>query len=228
MPHVLGAFFCAGVSINQRHPSNNEGKMYKKRMLAASLAASVAIIACAEVASAQEEKEDTRGTKQAGDFLVRGRAIAIIPDGGGTTKQLGGDIDVQNSYTMEVDFSYFVTKNIAFELIAATTQHEVKLKNSAAGDVNLGKVRVLPPTLMLQYHFLTDEWFSPYLGAGVNYTVFWDETNGPTAKDVDIDNAWGYAFQAGADFQFPHSNFVFNKIRIHTTECFISTRVFRK
>lgn len=147
----------------------------------------------------------------AGDLLVRFRGIVVTPDESGSTDVLGGDISVDTSYAPEIDFTYFITKNIAIELIAATIRHELSLRNSAAGaNVDLGKVWVLPPTLLLQYHFFADEIVSPYLGVGVNYTVFYNETNGPTVDDVDVQNAWGYAFQAGFDIQIPNSRWVFN------------------
>lgn len=149
--------------------------------------------------------------KEANDFLVRGRVIVVAPEESGSTHPLGGDLDVSTNTAPELDFTYFITKNIATELILATTQHEVHLNNvSGLGNVSLGKTRVLPPTLLLQYHFFTDELMSPYLGAGLNYTIFWDETDGPVATNVDIENTIGYALQAGFDIQFPDSNFVFN------------------
>jgi len=190
--------------------------------LAASAVAAVLSLPAVAQEAAPDTAPDLRGTKQAGDFMLRARAIAVDPDASGSTRALGGSFEVQTSYAPEVDFSYFITKNIALELIAATTQHDIRLKHSAAGNVNLGSTRVLPPTLCLQYHFLTDEWFSPYAGVGLNWTYFWDETNGPVAQNVDIDPAFGYAFQAGIDFQFPKSNFVFN---IDAKKIFLSPHV---
>jgi outer membrane protein len=146
-----------------------------------------------------------------GQLLVRLRGIVVQPDESGSTEVLGGDVSVDTSYAPELDFSYFITKNIAIELIAATIRHELSLKNSAVGsNVDLGHTWVLPPTLLAQYHFFADEIISPYLGVGVNYTVFYDETSGPTADSVDVQNAWGYAFQAGFDIQIPHSRWVIN------------------
>lgn len=139
--------------------------------------------------------------KEAGDLLVRLRGIAVLPDESGTTN-IGGDVDIGNAYVPELDFSYFFTKNIAAELILATARHDVKVKNSAAGNVDLGSVYLLPPTLTLQYHFITDQKISPYIGAGINYTIFYgvDEPGGGVINDVDYDNEFGWALQAGVDF----------------------------
>lgn len=147
---------------------------------------------------------------EAGDFLVRVRGIVVMPDESGSLRPLGGDLEVSTSYAPEADFSYFITKNISVELIAAITQHSLSDSKSALGDIDLGKTKVLPPTLLLQYHFFADDMISPYLGVGFNYTFFFDETAGPVADSVQIDDAYGPAFQAGFDLQFPNSNFVFN------------------
>jgi outer membrane protein len=66
------------------------------------------------------------------------------------------------------------------------------------GNIDLGDVKLLPPTLTLQYHFIPDGKFRPYIGAGVNYTVFFDDDPGD-ATSIDYDNAFGFALQAGVD-----------------------------
>lgn len=140
--------------------------------------------------------------KEAGDLLVRLRGIGVIPDESGRTT-IGGDIEVDDAYVPELDFTYFFTKNIAAELILATARHEVKVKDTAIGDVDLGHVWLLPPTLTLQYHFFTENKVSPYVGAGVNYTVFYgvDKPNSALIDDVDYDNRFGWALQAGVDWE---------------------------
>lgn len=72
--------------------------------------------------------------KEAGDFKVRLRGLAFVTDTDGTTDALGGDATTTNDYVPELDFTYFFTKNIAAELILATTKHGVDVKNSTAGD----------------------------------------------------------------------------------------------
>ncbi|NCC23030.1 MAG: OmpW family protein [Alphaproteobacteria bacterium] len=142
------------------------------------------------------------GWKQQGDWLVRGRAIAIVPDEGQDINVIGGDADLGNAIVPELDFSYFVTDNIALELILATAEHSVNLENSTLGDLDLGEIWILPPTLTLQYHFdpLTNYGISPYVGAGINYTFFYNgDTDDNPVTDVDYDDGFGYALQAGVD-----------------------------
>ena len=121
----------------------------------------------------------------------------------------------------EVDFSYFFTDNIALELIAATTRHSIKARNTSLGTVDVGKVTLLPPTLTVQYHFWPRQAFSPYLGVGVNYTVFFDEkAPGGTVTSVKYDNSIGVAFQAGFDYNISGNwflNFDVKQLLLNTT-----------
>lgn len=124
-----------------------------------------------------------------GDWLGRARIININPDASSSALNL--DVDTQT--TLELDFSYFLSNNLALELILATKKHEV-----TAGGVPVGTVKHLPPTLTLQYHFSPDAAFRPYVGAGLNYTRFYDVNLGGGTLTVD-NSSWGGALQAGFD-----------------------------
>ena len=139
--------------------------------------------------------------KEAGDLLVRVRSVAFMTDTSGTTDVLGGSARTSDDFIPELDFTYFLTKNIALELILATTVHTVEVKGSTSGDLDLGTVRFIPPVLTLQYHFLPDERFSPYVGAGINYLIVADHKTGRSANDVSYSNEFGYAFQVGVDYR---------------------------
>ncbi|WP_142785764.1 OmpW/AlkL family protein [Changchengzhania lutea] len=146
--------------------------------------------------SAQEnEPNPTMGFSK---WQVRLRAIAIVPNESATIPVIGGDVQISNAYVPELDFTYFFNKNLAAELILATSKHDVKAISTAAGDIPLGDVWLLPPTLTLQYHFDGDV-VHPYFGAGLNYTLFYNESAGPVADRVSYDNALGFAFQMGFD-----------------------------
>lgn len=144
---------------------------------------------------------DSWNTK-AGDFMIRGRAISVIPaeDASITGAVTGSQIDIDTAVVPEVDFSYFVTDNVALELIAAVTPHDVNTKTSSSGALDLGDVWLLPPTLTVQYHFTDMGKFKPYVGAGINYTVFFGEDKGTSVTNVDYGNSFGPALQAGVDY----------------------------
>jgi len=134
--------------------------------------------------------------KQKGDFLMRVRSISVNPDEDGTTSA-GGSVSIDADTVPELDFTYFFTDHIAAELILATTTHSVDVNGVAP----LGDVSLLPPIVTLQYHFNPKGKLSPYIGAGINYTIFYDEKPaGGAVTSVDYDNALGWAAQIGVDY----------------------------
>lgn len=133
-----------------------------------------------------------------GDWLGRARVVNINPDASSSALNL----DVNTKTTLELDFSYFLTGNVAMELILATKKHDV-----TASGAPLGSVALLPPTLTLQYHFAPDGAFRPYVGAGINYTRFYDVSLGGGAFTVER-NSWGGALQAGVDIPLNRTFFL--------------------
>ncbi|WP_298238108.1 OmpW family outer membrane protein [uncultured Algibacter sp.] len=140
-------------------------------------------------------------------WQVRLRGIAVVPNESASIEAIGGDAQISNAYVPELDFTYFFTENIAAELILATTPHDVTAVSTAVGDIPLGDVWLLPPTLTLQYHFNGDV-VHPYLGAGINYTLFYNEDQGPVADSVSYDNSLGFAFQLGFDIDITDKWFI--------------------
>lgn len=136
------------------------------------------------------------GTRQS-PWQVRGRIIDVIPQEDSSTS-IGGEVEVTNRAAPELDISYFFTDNIAAELILATSKHS--MKHSSGTD--LGSAYILPPTLTAQYHFTPDQKFSPYVGAGLNYSMFYKEKEAAGFTDLDVDGGVGYALQAGFDYWF--------------------------
>ncbi len=156
--------------------------------------AALALLLCAGEAAAETWKKQ-------GDILLRGRAVGVIPVEEQDVRPVGGNTDISNQVVPELDVTYFFTDHIAAELIAAVTPHDLNHEKSSAGDVDLGEVWLLPPTLTLQYHFdpVTKRKISPYVGAGVNYTTFFDEEFDAPVTRIDYDDSFGLALQAGVD-----------------------------
>ncbi len=175
--------------------------MSKSRIAFPSVIAGTLLLASPVLAQSVDQGQ---GGKQAGDLMVRARVIGVLPDASGsiTPAAIGGNPQISDEAAPEVDFSYFLTDHFAVELIAASPKHTVDWNSPAAGLLHLGDVRLLPPTLTLQYHFLPAESFSPYVGAGVNYTWFYDQSGTRTAgiTSVHYDDNFGAALQAGFDY----------------------------
>lgn len=143
--------------------------------------------------------EDGLDGKSAGDFMVRIRGIYVSPEDSAQIDPIGGDTQVSSEYAPEIDFTYFLLDQVALELVLTTTRHNVKVKDSSLGDVDVGKISLLPPTLLLQWHPLPKSKVSPYVGGGINYTVFYDQKTEGIITDADYDNTVGWALQAGVD-----------------------------
>ncbi len=188
----------------------------KKALLAASVLAAVAAVSPAAMAA-----DETAGFK-AGDILVRGRLLAVLPSISSNVSDIYGHVDASNSLEPEIDATYFFTPHVSVEAIGAITRHHLVDKDSKAGNVDLGRVTLLPPTVTAQYHFLPDQKFNPYVGAGINYTIFFDaETpSGSAAKTVQYENHFGTALQIGADYHI-QGNWYAN---VDVKHIFLSTR----
>lgn len=133
----------------------------------------------------------------AGDILVRARAISIQPDvsTSGVLSTVGAGVN--NSIVPELDFTYMATRHIGVELILGTARHTV---SSNIGE--LGRVSLLPPTLLAQYHFNPAGKIRTYVGAGINYTLFYNDNLKAGAQPVSIDrSSVGPALQIGVDVQ---------------------------
>lgn len=137
-------------------------------------------------------------------FQIRARMIGVSPDDTSTVN-IGGNTDVSTETVPELDFTYFMTPHIAAELIAATAKH--KITHNTAGD--LGTAWILPPTLTLQYHFAPDSKISPYVGAGINYSYFYNEKKADGFTDLKVEGGFGTALQVGADYWI-NDNWGFN------------------
>ena len=85
------------------------------------------------------------------------------------------------------------------------TKHTITGTGTLNG-LNIGKTWLLPPTLTLQYHFTDFGAFKPYIGVGINYTVFYNQSagntplNGLTVTGLSVGNSFGAAAQVGFDY----------------------------
>ncbi|MBB3117553.1 OmpW/AlkL family protein [Pseudoduganella violacea] len=150
-------------------------------------------------------------------WQVRARAVHIDP--ADKSDPLGGvgasdRLSVSKKTIPEVDISYFFTKNIAAELVLTYPQkHDVRLDGKT-----IGTFKHLPPSLLVQYHFMPDAQFSPYVGAGINWTTFSKNKILDGAASLEHDS-FGLAVQAGVDYKLDKNwslNLDIKKIQIRS------------
>ncbi|MCO6186436.1 OmpW family protein [Rhizobium sp. L1K21] len=133
-------------------------------------------------------------------WMVRVRGLGVITrDSGNVDGVAGSNLSYSDSVIPELDISYFFNENFAAELILGTTFAKVNGSGTIAGLGKLGQTWLLPPTLTLQYHFTNFGNFKPYVGAGINYSIFYNQ-KASSANYLHIDNTFGAALQVGFDY----------------------------
>lgn len=145
-------------------------------------------------------------TKAKGDVMISGQLLHLAPDEKSVTS-IGGTASVDTFTVPIIDARYFVSDNFALETIFGTTKHSVVATGTALGDVDLGSTWVLPFTFTLQYHIKTNTKFQPYVGAGLNYTVFYNSSPGDVSR-VTYKDGFGAAFNFGVDYFLSANNYL--------------------
>lgn len=147
-------------------------------------------------------------------WQVRVRALGVLPASSGSTVYVQGvpalsspnsGLSIGNSIVPELDISYYFTPNVAAELILGVTPHSIT-GTGALANTNIGSAWLLPPTLLAQWHFTDFGPFKPYIGLGLNYTIFFSQsagytpTNGLGVTNLTLNNTVGGALQVGFDY----------------------------
>jgi outer membrane protein len=171
-----------------------------------------------------------------GTFLFRGGAAVVEAQESSSDIRItnpplgdstGAKVGVANDTQLGLTLAYKLTDNIGIELLAATPfKHDITGAGVLAGVGKLGDIKHLPPTLSVQYYPMgANSAIQPYVGAGLNYTIFFEESTSSTlnnagtidflaglagapagtitsvsSQDLDLDNSFGLAAQVGIDF----------------------------
>ncbi|OXT00781.1 hypothetical protein B7H23_11940 [Notoacmeibacter marinus] len=192
--------------------------MIAKTLARTGLTALGLVMAASPMVYAADYTDYTQTSVAPSRWQVRARAVGVIIEDSGNIDQVpGSDLEFSDSIIPELDITYYFTPNIAAELILGTTKTNIEEDGAGLGDV--GSTWVLPPTLLLQYHFTNFGAFKPYVGAGVNYTIFFEEEGDGPLASLDIDDAFGAALQVGFDYMFTDNwgmNFDVKKLFVET------------
>ena len=141
----------------------------------------VAALACSSVATAE-------------DWLVRVGVHSVNPKSDNHPV-----VNVDSGQMLTFNVTYLYAANWGVELLAALPfSHDINLNSNGT---QVGKTKHLPPTLSLQYHFAPQATIRPYVGVGLNYTLFFEEkTQGALAgTKLELDPSFGLAGQVGLD-----------------------------
>ena len=134
--------------------------------VAAALAAPVA--ANADVAPGQSK----------GDWLFRVGLSQVNPTASpGLKNPLGNGVDLtaDSDVSLTGTIVYMLTDHIGTELLLAWPfEHGIDAKFPGGSKQRIGYVEILPPTLNIQWYFRPGKAFNPYVGLGVNWSIFTD------------------------------------------------------
>jgi outer membrane protein len=173
-----------------------------------------------------------------GDWILRAGVGTVAPDSDNLVLPdfpadgINTTVEVDDGTSLTLMGTYMFTDNWAFDILAAWPfSHDINIKvvdtlppGSTTG-LKIAETEHLPPTFSIQYHFLPDSAFQPYVGAGVNWTTFLstDVTQEFTdllgVTSLDLDDSFGLALQLGADWVFGNNwlvNVDFRWINIET------------
>lgn len=166
----------------------------------------VAALAALGLGSVAHADDDATVGKHAGAIIVNLRGTDVVPVGSSpiltaADAPTGLTTHVDSNIVPSLGISYFFTDHIAAELILATSKHTISAVGASSTVVH--STWVLPPTVTLQYHFAPNSKVSPYVGAGLNYMIFYSghDYNGFTVRTHD---GFGEAVQAGVDVAINH------------------------
>ena len=154
---------------------------------------------------------------EAGQWVLRAGVGTVMPkDDNLGLPDLGATVQVDDGTSLTLTGTYMFTENWAFDILAAWPfKHDIDLALDGGDSLPFGEVEHLPPTFSVQYHFLPDATFQPFVGLGLNYTTFLTEdldAGIPDAlgvTDFSLDDSFGVAVQVGADWML-NENWLIN------------------
>ena len=152
---------------------------------------------------------------EAGEILMRVGTATVAPEtASDDIDQVAGQaVKADNNTQLGISGTYMITNNIGIEVLGATPfTHKITAKAGTlnAPGADIGEVKHLPPTISAQYFFMeSTSALQPYVGAGLNITVFFDEKSKFAGYDkLDLDESIDLAVQAGIDYKINDDMFV--------------------
>ena len=154
-----------------------------------------------------------------GDILLRVGVVSVQPDDSSSvlttaaTGPLAGTAaHVGNEIQPGLNLVYMLTDSVGVEVLAATPfEHDLSVSGLGTygfKTTDLGSTKQLPPTVSALYYFgPTGAVLRPYLGLGVNYTIFFQESLSRQARSelaghgLRLQDSFGLSVRAGFDWE---------------------------
>jgi outer membrane protein len=157
--------------------------------------------------------------KEKGDWIIRAGVTYIDPKSDNGTLVVDpldfeGTIRVDSATMLTFDGTYMFSDNFGLEVLAALPfKHDI----SVDGLGEVASVKHLPPTVSGVWNFNPSGTWQPYVGLGVNWTIFFDESEKGFLEDNDaslkLSNSLGFAAVFGLDVMLTERMFLNGNIR---------------
>jgi outer membrane protein len=183
------------------------------------LSTQLRLLPCAIATAALLATSPALMAHEAGDLILRVGAANVQPNESSsvintinTGALAGTGVGVGNNTQLGINLVYMLTDSWAIEVLASTPfEHDLTASGLAQYGFNttdLGSTEHLPPTVSALYYFgSSNATIRPFIGAGINYTTFFEDSLSSSARaelganDLELDDSFGLSFRAGIDWQ---------------------------
>jgi outer membrane protein len=178
------------------------------------LSALVLATATALPAAAQDVDKPWLLRFGAGNVYPLDSSEGVLGDNGLGLIEGDDGVNVQDAFGVTFSLSYAYTEHWAVTLLASLPfEHSIRGDGATEGLGKIAEATHLPPSLSLEYRFNPRGTVRPYIGAGLNWTIWLNSSTEPaltdaldgiiggvTSTDINLSNSFGFAANAGIDW----------------------------
>ena len=143
---------------------------------------------------------------ESGDVILRLGPALVAPDSKSSMPGLGDVVEVEDGVSLGISGTYMVSNQVGVEVLGALPfEHGLEGTGALAG-VDVGTTEHLPPTVLVNFYPAAMGRFQPFVGAGLNYTTFFNEETSAELDEVlggrttlELTSSKGLALELGCD-----------------------------
>jgi outer membrane protein len=120
----------------------------------------------------------------------------------------GGALKLHSGFGFEFDATLMFSDRFGVELSAGLSTHRLCVSGGDWGDIDAGRVWLVPLAAIAQYHILVYGAWDPYIGIGVSWVPPYfkesAELSQAGVERIDLEGDAGVAAQLGVNYQLDH------------------------
>ena len=128
-----------------------------------------------------------------------------------SSEEMGGTdnaLKLHSGYGFEFDATLMFSDRFGVELSAGASAHRLCVSGGDWGEIDAGRMWIIPLTAIAQYHHPVYGPWDPYVGLGISwaiplYKVSSDLSNAGV-ESLDFEGGAGFAAQLGVNYQMDH------------------------